>query len=285
MNKRRKMMLNSLRLIAVTIFLCLLSAAASHAAVTLESTDVDGTNDLNDNEGPISVGPGKTGDFEVFICTTFSDGNNFFNEPPAGFESLDAGECGGPGQCILGIFTGFAQSSDPSDVLCSWVDITQVYGGGSFRYSGVDRVNPVIDIACESGAGGTAVAPSVITEPDSAVIRVAAFGSQLAVGSVVQPDQVLEGSFSSTQIGDTGQAIEVRGLSFSYEEGGPTGSLDIPFLFLPGSSGWRACTIAIRTAPRNIPTLSEWGMIAAAAGLMVLGISFAVRRKRLQASV
>jgi hypothetical protein len=36
-------------------------------------------------------------------------------------------------------------------------------------------------------------------------------------------------------------------------------------------------------APRNIPTLSEWGMIAAAAGLMLIGVFFAVR-KRLHAS-
>ena len=31
---------------------------------------------------------------------------------------------------------------------------------------------------------------------------------------------------------------------------------------------------------RNIPTLSEWGMIAAAAGLMMVGVFFAVRRRR-----
>lgn len=34
---------------------------------------------------------------------------------------------------------------------------------------------------------------------------------------------------------------------------------------------------------RNIPTLSEWGMIAAAAGLGLVGVFFAVRRRRLQA--
>ncbi len=33
-------------------------------------------------------------------------------------------------------------------------------------------------------------------------------------------------------------------------------------------------------APRNIPTLSEWGMIAAGAGLMIVGVFFAVRRRR-----
>lgn len=270
-------MLNSLRLIAVTVFLCLLSAAASHAVITLESVDVDGRNDLNNNEGPISIGSGNSGDFAVLACSTFSDGTNFFNEPPAGFEPLDAEECGGPGECILGILSGFAQSSGPSDILCSWVDITQVYGGGSFRYSGVDRVNPVIESACESGTGGTATAPSVITEPNSVVIRFAAFGSQLA-GVAVQPDQVLEGSFSSTQIGGNGQANEIRGLSFSYEEGGPTGTLDIPFLFLPGSSGWRACTIAIRMNQNHIPTLSEWGLGIFAA-LFGIAAVWALRRR------
>ncbi|MEW6144572.1 MAG: hypothetical protein AB1598_06085 [Thermodesulfobacteriota bacterium] len=30
----------------------------------------------------------------------------------------------------------------------------------------------------------------------------------------------------------------------------------------------------------NIPTLSEWGMIAAAGGLMIVGVWFAVRRRR-----
>ena len=33
----------------------------------------------------------------------------------------------------------------------------------------------------------------------------------------------------------------------------------------------------------NIPTLSEWGMIAAAAGLMIVGVFFAFKRKRAQA--
>jgi len=33
-------------------------------------------------------------------------------------------------------------------------------------------------------------------------------------------------------------------------------------------------------AERNIPTLSEWGMIAAAAGLMLVGVFFAVKRLR-----
>ena len=37
------------------------------------------------------------------------------------------------------------------------------------------------------------------------------------------------------------------------------------------------------TPPRNIPALSEWGMIAAAAGLMLVGVFYAVRKRRITA--
>ena len=40
------------------------------------------------------------------------------------------------------------------------------------------------------------------------------------------------------------------------------------------------CTFINRPAEANIPTLSQWGMIAAAAGLVMVGVFFAVRRKR-----
>ena len=35
----------------------------------------------------------------------------------------------------------------------------------------------------------------------------------------------------------------------------------------------------------SVPTLSEWGMIAAAAGLGLIGVFFAVKRRRMQAGV
>jgi hypothetical protein len=49
--------------------------------------------------------------------------------------------------------------------------------------------------------------------------------------------------------------------------------------------GSGSCTfINVRdSSPREIPTLSEWGMIAAAAGLMMVGVFFAVRKRRITA--
>ena len=46
------------------------------------------------------------------------------------------------------------------------------------------------------------------------------------------------------------------------------------------SGGTGTCTFRNQNLSFNIPTLSEWGMIAAAAGLGLIGVFFAVRRRR-----
>jgi len=48
------------------------------------------------------------------------------------------------------------------------------------------------------------------------------------------------------------------------------------------SQGFAECTFTNR-ALSNIPTLSEWGMIAAAAGLVMVGVFFALRRRAVKA--
>ncbi|HET7290272.1 MAG TPA: hypothetical protein VFJ67_07510 [Thermodesulfobacteriota bacterium] len=48
------------------------------------------------------------------------------------------------------------------------------------------------------------------------------------------------------------------------------------------SEGFISCTFTNVQQISNIPALSEWGMIATAAGLALIGVFFAVRRKRLQ---
>jgi hypothetical protein len=48
------------------------------------------------------------------------------------------------------------------------------------------------------------------------------------------------------------------------------------------SDGFSLCTFTNR-GPANVPTLSEWGMIAAAAGFAMIGVFFAVRRRKVKA--
>lgn len=47
-------------------------------------------------------------------------------------------------------------------------------------------------------------------------------------------------------------------------------------------SGFAICGFINRISPDKIPTLSEWGMISVAAGLGMIGVFFAVRRKKMQ---
>ena len=47
-----------------------------------------------------------------------------------------------------------------------------------------------------------------------------------------------------------------------------------------GTDAGVVCTFLNRESPGNIPTLSEWGMITAAAGLGLIGVFFTVRRRR-----
>ena len=49
------------------------------------------------------------------------------------------------------------------------------------------------------------------------------------------------------------------------------------------NNGFTEC-VFVNVDPAGIPTLSEWGMISAAAGLGLVGMFFVIRRKRLQAS-
>ncbi|MEW6144567.1 MAG: IPTL-CTERM sorting domain-containing protein [Thermodesulfobacteriota bacterium] len=51
------------------------------------------------------------------------------------------------------------------------------------------------------------------------------------------------------------------------------------FECLDPEGGFKGECTFVNVRVSNIPTLSEWGMIAAAAGLMMAGVWFAVRRK------
>lgn len=48
----------------------------------------------------------------------------------------------------------------------------------------------------------------------------------------------------------------------------------------PGSAAGCTMTNVRVDEVRNIPTLSEWGMIAAAAGLALVGVFFAIRKRK-----
>ena len=79
------------------------------------------------------------------------------------------------------------------------------------------------------------------------------------------------GEFIAIGGSEFGEQTETPGLSIQFPEGGPTGDITLlPSLNLD----WRACTIALRMEPTNIPTLSEWGLgiFAALTGIAAVGV-------------
>jgi len=271
-------MFKNIKLILFSIPLFFLSVTASQAVVELVDTEESGIRNNVDNDitqGIIASGSGAAGDFEVIMCSTFSDGNNFFLNPtPGDWSELDSGQCGGSGACILGIFGRFDESADSSNIACNWTDTTSVFAAGSFRYSGVDIDNPIIAVACNSGTAGAMVAPSVITEPGSAVIGVTSVGADLNLVTQDVVGSIFGQGFSSS----ADEFTLIFASSFEFLKGGPTGDI----ILGSTSADWRACTIALRMEPTEIPTLSEWGMIASATGLMLIGVYFALKRKKIQ---
>ena len=69
----------------------------------------------------------------------------------------------------------------------------------------------------------------------------------------------------------------VSGIEFTAIPGGV-----VALCTTEGESG-TTCTFVNTPDVSAVPTLSEWGMIAAAAGLAMVGVFFAIRRKKAQA--
>jgi hypothetical protein len=272
--------MNKIILFSISVFILLLASTASHAVIQLRENGVQVSvfNTPNQTQRAIGTSAGEAGDFELLMCATRSDGSNFFLDATPGWTTLDSGECGGSGGCILGIFTRTDDSPAETVNNCLWVDPTNMGGAGSFRYSGVDPEDFFINVSCNTGTGGTPFAPSIPTSSNSAVVRVATSGGFI-IQQFVDSEQVVEGGFGFGASGD-GEFITGRGLSFAFEDFGPTGV----FEFDPTTGDWRACTIAFGPELNigTIPTLSEWGLGIFAA-LFGIAAVWALRRRAVRA--
>jgi hypothetical protein len=255
----------------------LTSLSASNAEIILDGVSSNHQEGLF-NQAAVNVPAGIQGDFEIITCTTAYETNAFFDPTPGVFSLLDSGGCGGVDSCQLAIWTRLDDSAGASQIFCNWDLNTNVFAAGVLRYSGVDINNPIIGVGCETGVGSVATAPSIDTQKDSEVIWVVSLlRYNLTPMVTAQAENVL---FEVTSASGT-QTIELLAASSTFEESGPTGEEE--FQLGTESDNWRACTIALRSVQTNIPTLSEWGMIAAAAGLGLVGMLFAIKKKKIKA--
>jgi len=275
--------------LSILFLLTLVSAQESNAVVEV----VDMNENSESEESPQSfftqgtietggtTGDTQAGDYVIIACTTTVDVSNSFNSPtPDGWTLLDAGQCDG-NRCISAIWGKFTNDPDPEIITCDWNEPRAVFVAGSFRYRDVDTSNPIIDIACSSGSGETALAPSIIVEPGGQLAAIVAFNLDQNILPPPEESPITFAEFDafaqaficSTAID---QNIGISGVTGPVASGGPTGEgmFDIGM-----PAVWRACTLALRMQTRNVPTLSEWGLIAMAALLGIVGFMVIRRRK------
>ena len=266
--------MNKIKLALLTVFLISVSAGSSHAVITAQDSTLRVVDDelgfaqVSDIESP----NGEVGDFMIMTCGLNNEGQDItFLPATPGWTTQNQDDCGQE-NCFLGLFTRFSDSTGGENNNCSWDELVTLFAGGILRYSGVDPENPIIDFECQSGTTDPAVAPSIITEDNSAVIRI------FLVNGIVETFDFDFGTFAG-QASNEGEFLSTNAFGQPFEEGGETGTFEAGIQ----SQSWRACTMALRMGAgppsvRNVPTLSEWGLIAMAGALGIVGL-LAVRRR------
>ncbi len=233
----------------------------------------------------VPTGSGLVGDYELIACGVTSDnGNTFSADPmPGTWTELDTGACDVNGNCIQGIWGRFTDNPASEDITCSWNFPSNVFVGGSFRYNDVDPIDPIIDVACDSGGGQganvMATAPSVNTIAGSQVARIYTYRNNSGTptgDSNINDDTT--GSFIANAFADTFNNVNMQGTTELVLVDGPTGTASVDAGI---DAEWRGCTIALRMVPnvRNVPTMSEWGLISFAAFAGIAGFWFMRRRQ------
>lgn len=227
------------------------------------------------------MGDPNAGDYILLFCSNESvPGNqNFFDLPtPGNWTELDDSQCGNDG-CVKGIWGRFADSSSNEFTECNWDVGQNIFAGGTFRYADVDRSDPIIDIACQSGTGSEATAPSIVSEPGAQVVRAATYSNPtIGFQCPSQADEVTMESIFACANAEIANVV-LDAFTETDLDGGPTGeaSLELP----EPQMDWRACTIALRmtTGVRPIPTMSEWGFLAVAVFMGAAGVWYLRRRQ------
>lgn len=285
--------MNRIIFLPLVLLLLLPTFQKSYADVLIDSSNIGGIGgQITFNEALVSLFEGNSENFILFSAVTFADGPNSFNLPaPGTWTQYSEQSCAG-GNCIHGIWGGYTGNGFIGNIVYSWTDPQYTAVGGYFRYTGVDSLNPVIEVACDTGTGSLATAPSVTTEPNSQVVRfytTTRVGSANAVAGSQESDnpanQTNELPFDDTISMSVfspaaGFGSQMIGESEFFLNGGDSGTQTVELE--PDNLGWSACTVGLRMQTRNVPTLSEWGLIALASVMGIIGF-MVIRRKNVTA--
>ncbi len=165
--------MKSMKLLPLLLVLTLYVFSESQANVLVNDAGSNAGLGAPFTSSVVPTGSGQVGDYELISCSIlpFEEGNMYSDPTPGTWDTLNTG-ISGRGEVALGIWGRFTDNAASEDISCNWNIVSDVFTTGSFRYLFVDRDNPIIAVACNSGESETAVAPSVIAEPGSQVVRI-----------------------------------------------------------------------------------------------------------------
>jgi len=253
-------MLNKYELSTILLFCLLIISYDSMADVSVDSAFPSLFEDaiFPFTTATVQTGLGAEGDFQVIVCSVNGNGNIFSSPTPGTWTEHNNGSCGlgvGSEACSQGIWSRFTTNPLSEDITCTWADDTINFTGGSFRYSGVDNINPIIDFSCDSGFGSEAIAPDIMTEAGSQVVRIftTTFMDFVPPPLSVNTNAVTD-SFLAETFADFTTALGTFAETTLFPDAGPTG--EAFFLIGVDEAVWRACTIAIRMAGPMQETLT-----------------------------
>ncbi len=165
--------MKSIKLLPLLLVLTLYIFSESQANVLVNDAGSNAGAEEPFTSAVVPTGSGQVGDYELIFCSITPDGSGImYSDPtPGTWDTLNTG-ISGEGEIALGIWGRLTDNPALEDISCNWNIVSAVFTAGSFRYLFVDRDNPIIAVACNSGESETAVAPSVTTEPGSQVVRI-----------------------------------------------------------------------------------------------------------------
>lgn len=239
-----------LDLIALTLFLFSALSASAQVTFTDNREEFLAANpDLLFQDFPgASVGPGE-----------FLDCN-----PPVNSRSND--ECFKPGQIFKGLEFTDDPGPDPGDLFIAGADV--VGNNNPANVLANDNFDDSFDIIftlAQVKAVGLTIGCLSEGVPCSEGARVLVSGIDGLLGETVVPASSAFDSFLGIASSEGITEISLR-----HEN--------------PGSDSVQGVlNVWFKSEATNIPTLSAWGMIAAAAGLMLVGVLFALKKRKAQA--
>lgn len=279
--------MRKLLIIPFVLFFAVSLATASNADVLIEDMSPSALfNEGGLTSGVLETGGGAGGNFELVACAIDSEAPNPFNLPtPGNWNEIGNASCFLPG-CQLGVWWRIADASGPQEITCSWSSDSVPLLVGSIRFSNIDQNDPIIDAACLEVVGTNVVRDAVSSEPGAQLINVFLIQPD---GSLPEPGNTFtfsefdltEGEFVSAAIVGDGEVLILTGESILDVEGEGSEEIVIPV------DGFdqivQQCVLSIRMQTEVIPTMSEWGLIAAA-GLMGIAGALYIRRRKAQTS-